>query len=100
MSQKDKIYYIHSTAQLLRDAASIKFHVENNDYFGTAATIISLIRQQLTEQIKSAPAKDRRLLEKTFKNLETDLMMLQANYHIRANRKKIQSADKGKLKSQ
>lgn len=95
-----KNYQIRSATQLLRDAKSVKFHVENDDYFGTAATLLQLIRQNLAEQTKSASREDWTLIEKTFKNLEQDLLLLQKNYHIKANKKTSQTAAKGKLKSQ
>lgn len=52
---------------------SIKFHIKSNDYFGTLATILSMIKQtpeSITSHIKS--------LDK----LEKDLMFLQNNYKI------------------
>lgn len=56
---------------------SIKFHIENNDYFGTLATILSLIKQtpkNLKKHIKS--------LDK----LEKDLIFLQKEYKIVKNK--------------
>jgi hypothetical protein len=54
---------------------SIKFHIENNDYFGTLATVISLIRQNLeTKQAKK--------IIKSLMDLENDLVFMQNNYFI------------------
>lgn len=51
---------------------SVKFHVESDDYFGTLATILSLLRQT------SSIGKGSKIL----KRLEKDLMFLQKNYRI------------------
>ncbi len=100
MLKPSKNYQLKPTVKILKDAASVKFHVDNNDFFGTAATLVGLIRQQLSIQIKKAPVKDRALIDKAFKNLEDDLLHLQENYQIKANQKKNQKEAKGKLKSQ
>jgi len=52
---------------------SVKFHIKLNDYFGTVATIVSLVRQ-LPENIKQNA--------KALNRLEEDLMILQDNYKI------------------
>jgi hypothetical protein len=52
---------------------SIKFHIKSNDYFGTLATIISMVKQQ-PENIKS----NQNILNR----LEKQLMFLQNNYRI------------------
>ncbi|MDD3285641.1 MAG: hypothetical protein PHG95_03350 [Patescibacteria group bacterium] len=93
-------YNLSKKRRLLKDAGSVKFHVDNNDYFGTAATLISLIEKRLDSEIKKAPANERHLIKKAFRNLRDDLMLLQNNYHIRANKLKSQKTDKGRLKSQ
>jgi hypothetical protein len=52
---------------------SVKFHVESNDYFGTLAAVLSLVRQ--------TPIN----IEQHAKNLEMaekDLMLLQREYKI------------------
>lgn len=93
-------YQIKPVKHYIRDAKSVKFHVENNDYFGTAATLLGLIRESLSSEIKKTPEKNWAPIERTFKNLEQDLLILQKNYHIKANKKKTQAEPKGKLKSQ
>jgi len=52
---------------------SIAFHVENNDYFATLATVISLMRQD-KENIKNNIG--------VLRNIEKDLMYLQKDYKI------------------
>lgn len=54
---------------------SLKFHIENDDYFGTLATILSLISQSIQKQ-------DFDLSIKTLNLLEEDLKYLQDNYKI------------------
>lgn len=73
-----KKYTITTRPILLRDEASVKRHIAENDYFGTVATILALLKHQLT-------ANDKKLtpqLEKSFANLEKDLKFLQDNYQI------------------
>jgi len=77
-----KKYDIKPLILLLRDEDSVRFHVKNDDYFGTIATIISLIKQKTKKECPNNP-----LLEKALNNLETDLMFLQKNYKI--TKKKI-----------
>lgn len=98
-----KRYKITPLLWLVRDEASVKFHVKSGDYFGTIATVLSLLKQQ----IKKNGAKNAALLKKTLKNLENDLMFLQKNYHIdegspqiNPKTKNIKIRPKGKLKSQ
>ncbi|MFA5024562.1 MAG: hypothetical protein WC523_06445 [Patescibacteria group bacterium] len=91
-----KKYKITPLIWCVKDEASTKFHVKNNDYFGTIATVLSLIKQQ----IKKDGVKNAAALEKTLKNLETDLLFLQKNYQINPKIKNKNMTPKGKLKSQ
>lgn len=61
---------------------SVKFHVKSDDYFGTVATILKLMQYNLRDAIKKTPKEGCALIEKTFKNLENDLMFLQRDYKI------------------
>lgn len=54
---------------------SVEFHVNNNDYFGTTATVISLIRQNL--ESKGVKKNIKFLIE-----LENHLVFMQNNYFI------------------
>ncbi len=93
---KSKKYKITPLVWMLKDEDSVKFHVASNDYFGTVAAVLSLIK----EQIKKDSRPDAAILDKILKNLESDLMLLQKNYHISPNSKKKNKIPKGKLKSQ
>ncbi|MCK5062161.1 hypothetical protein KAR28_06485 [Candidatus Parcubacteria bacterium] len=46
----------------------LKFHIKNNDYFGTLATVLDLVRQSKNN--------------KALKNIKDDLIHLQDNYCI------------------
>lgn len=54
---------------------SIEFHVKSGDYFGTLATVISLMRQS---ENSSMQKYNLNILEK----IETDLIFLQNKYKI------------------
>ena len=52
---------------------SLEFHIKSDDYFGTLATVLSLIRQ--------TPENIGKYI-KTLDNLEKDLLYLQKEYKI------------------
>lgn len=60
------------------DRSGIKFHITSDDYFGTLATILDLMKQ---EKIK-IDKKHSKLLEK----LKDDLLFLQKHYKITKKR--------------
>ena len=74
----NKKYQIKPIVYFVKDEESVKFHVENNDYFGTIAAVLSLVKQQ----IKKDSCPNAAILNKILKNLEKDLMILQKNYQI------------------
>ncbi|MCF7820766.1 MAG: hypothetical protein K9M44_04870 [Candidatus Pacebacteria bacterium] len=59
---------------LISDKESASFHAQNNDYFGTLATIISLLEQNDKLQKKD--------YKKILNNLKEDLIYLQKNFKI------------------
>jgi len=91
-----KKYQINPLVWVVRDEASVKFHVKNNDYFGTIASILSLIKQELKKDGRA----NATTFTKVLKNLEEELLFLQNNYQINPNSKKRKSTPKGKLISQ
>jgi len=91
-----KNYKLEPLVYLVKDASSVKWHVKNDDYFGTIATVISLIRQSF----KNNNRYDAAVLDKLLNNLEADLNILQKNYQINARAKNKNSTPNGKLKSQ
>jgi hypothetical protein len=89
-------YQINNLVLLIKDADSVKFHVSQDDYFGTIATIISLIKQQIKENPASCPPD----FKNTLNNLEKDLIYLQKNYQITPRIKKKNKIPKGSEKNQ
>ncbi|HZJ40846.1 MAG TPA: hypothetical protein VFD16_01110 [Candidatus Saccharimonadales bacterium] len=85
-------YKITPLVWLVKDEASTKFHVSQDDYFGTIATILSLWRQK----IEKNPETLNPDFYKTFKSLEKDLIWLQKNYQIKPKTKKKNRIPKGK----
>lgn len=93
----NKNYKIKPLTLILQDENSVKFHVKNDDYFGTIATIISLLKQAT----KGARLKNQTAINSAFKNLESDLMFLQKNYQINLKTKQksgLKNLTKQKLK--
>lgn len=60
----------------MKDLDGLKFHIKSNDYFGTLATIISLIRQNISKK------ESHELNIETLNKIEKDLIFLQNNYKI------------------
>lgn len=97
-----KKYKIKPLVWAVRDEASVRFHVASDDYFGTLATILSLLK----EDIKKSRRSDSGRLLTMLKDLENDLVFLQKNYRVslkpqtkpRTKNKKM--IPKGKLISQ
>jgi hypothetical protein len=55
--------------------ASIQFHIENNDYFGTLATVIDLVSQDLQKKGQKRNAE-------TLRRLRDNLVYLQRSHRI------------------
>jgi hypothetical protein len=97
-----KKYQLTPLLHLVRDEAGVKFHIKSNDYFGTIATVLSLLKQKIEKDGRS----DAAVLNKTLKNLEKDLLFLQKNYEIKLRpqisprTKNKNNKPKGKLRSQ
>jgi DNA-directed RNA polymerase subunit L len=70
-------YTINPIVWLVKDRASVKFHVQNDDYFGTMATLLNLLKQEIYKN-KNNPEK----IEQTFDRMEKDFLWLQKNYKI------------------
>ena len=89
-------YHINNLVLLVKDEASVKYHISQDDYFGTIATIISLIRQKMNKN----PAKCPLDFKETLNSLESDLVWLQTNYQITPRIKKKKIIPKGSEKNQ
>lgn len=91
-----KKYQIKPLFLLVRDEKSTKFHIKNDDYFGTIATILNLLKHE----IKKNGLINKDILNKTLENLNNDLIFLQKNYQINPKTKNKKIIPNGKLKSQ
>ncbi|MFA6416676.1 MAG: hypothetical protein WCW61_00625 [Patescibacteria group bacterium] len=89
-------YLIKPGVWLLKDEASTKFHLSQDDYFGTIATILSLWRQN----IEKNPDLINPDFYQTLNEVEKDLIWLQKNYQIKPRIKKKNKIPKGKEISQ
>jgi hypothetical protein len=61
-------------------AKSLKFHIDSDDYFGTLATVLDLLRQTLPESETT---------EQVLRNLSKDLLYLQEHYTIKPKHERI-----------
>lgn len=59
---------------------SVELHIKSNDYFGTLATILSLIQQNINN--KNIQEDNIKILN----NIQRDLIFLQKNYQIVKNK--------------
>ncbi|MFA5155098.1 MAG: hypothetical protein WC453_01560 [Patescibacteria group bacterium] len=97
-----KKYTLTPAVWLIRDEAGVKFHIQNDDYFGTIATILHLIKHN----IKKDGLTNAAVLKKTLYNMESDLLFLQKNYritprlHSKPRTRNKKTSPKGRLKSQ
>jgi len=81
-----KTYSLSTMDLILHDRAegrrkNIRFHIKSDDYFGTMATALSLIRQ-ITDKKNQELQKVNTQYNKILNNLEKDLMFLHTNYKI------------------
>ncbi len=66
---------IKNNTLLVKDKKTVDFHIQQNDYFGTLATIISLINQDYI-------LENKKELKKLLTSLIKDLDYLQKNFEI------------------
>ncbi|MFA5750865.1 MAG: hypothetical protein WCX79_03255 [Candidatus Paceibacterota bacterium] len=59
---------------------NLLFHISSNDYFGTLATTLSLIKESLTKKENSSTMKNWQL--DSLQNTKNDLIFLQKYYRI------------------
>ncbi len=89
-------YYIKPSVLIIEDEKSVKYHVSQDDYFGTVATILELLKSSIS---KDSP-ENRTVLLETISNLKNDLAYLQNNYQIKPKTKNKKIKPNGRLKSQ
>lgn len=73
---ENKNYKIEKNFLFLKDQKSTKKHIGQDDYFGTTATVLSLLSQ------KNFPA-DIKDIKKYLKKISKELLYLQKNYQIK-----------------
>ena len=73
-----KNYSIKKNILKVRDKKSVNWHIKQNDYFGTLATIVNLINQDYI-------LNNKKELQKILKSLGKDLNYLQRNFIIKKN---------------
>src|SRR6266700_1077899 len=69
----------------MNEEASLQFHIQENDYFGTLATVLDLVSQDLRKKGHHRKAD-------TLGRLRDDLVYLQHSHRIEAIRKRSGSA--------
>lgn len=78
---QERIYERVAQAWFIREvdqpSSSLNFHIQSQDYFGTAATLIGFMEERVTKYIQQAEQDRQKLLV-----LQQELMRLQANYQI------------------
>ena len=57
---------------------SLKFHIKSDDYFGTLASVLTIINEKKDSRDKS----DLKLIDRILKNTIKDLLFLQKEYKI------------------
>ncbi len=62
----------------MRDFNGFKFHIKSDDYFGTLASILTIVNEKKDSRDKS----DLKLINRILKNVIKDLIYLQKNYKI------------------
>ena len=70
-----KKYLIKTTVLKVRDKKSVNWHIKQNDYFGTLATIVNLINQDYI-------LNNKKELQKILKSLGKDLNYLFYLYNL------------------
>ena len=75
-----KDYKINPSFYLIHDKKSVNFHVQENDYFGTLATIMELMNQDNI-------LENKKELKKILGRLKKDLLYLQENFVIHKKKK-------------
>ena len=75
---KDK--YLRSQEEDIFSKKNLLFHISNDDYFGTLATVLGLLKETILEKNIGESKKEwqRKALNKT----SSELMFLQENYKI------------------
>ena len=85
---KKGAYSIKPIFSILKDEKSTKYHLQKDDYFGTIATILSLIEDSVKKE------KNKTLIIKSLKNLQQDLNFIQKNFKVKISPKSNKAKEK------
>lgn len=92
-----KNYQLKSISWLLSDIKGVRFHVKSSDYFGTLASILTILEEKLSKNMEK---EDKELIRKILKNSIKDCLYLQKNYSIIAKKENKNQRPKGIVKTQ
>lgn len=80
-NKKYKNYKISPKAWALNDEKTVAYHLKKSDYFGTMATIASLLSHLLKDK-ETISKKEQADIVSALNNIEKDSIFLQENYKI------------------
>ncbi len=90
-----KNYQLKLNNWILSDIKGVRFHVKSSDYFGTLASVLTIIE----EKINSCDnLEDKKLIKQILKNTISDCLYLQKNYSIIAKNKNKSHRPRGIVK--
>ncbi len=87
-----KKYQLKLNNWLLSDIKGVRFHVKSSDYFGTLASVLTIIKEKISY---CHNFEDKKLIKQILKNTISDCLYLQKNYSIIAKNKKRSHRPKG-----
>ncbi len=87
-----KKYQLKSINLFLSDIKGVRFHVKSSDYFGTLASVLTIIEEKINN---SNNLKDKKLIKKILENTIKDCLYLQTNYSIIPKNKNKNHKPKG-----
>lgn len=90
---KNQKYQLNSQLLWAQDEKNAQAHIKHDDYFGTVATVLNLIKQALRED----RPMNLNLIRETLQDLEKELSFLQANYLINPNHNKPATRNKNRI---
>ena len=90
-------YQLKIKNYILSDIKGVKFHLKSSDYFGTLASILSIIKEKIEENYSKS---EKKIILEILKNVTEDCLYLQNNYSIIAKNKKKSQRPKGIVKNQ
>ncbi len=87
-----KKYQLNLNNWFLSDIKGVHFHVKSSDYFGTLASVLTIIEEKINF---CQNLEDKKLIKQILKNTISDCLYLQKNYSIIAKNKNRSHKPKG-----